>query len=87
MLPDSFSCVLVAWEESARLARVLSLAIRASGYRPDLVVAIGRGGYVPARVVSDYLLFRDLTTIKMEHWGVAATIDEQAHIRFGLSTD
>jgi hypoxanthine phosphoribosyltransferase len=61
--------------------------VHASRFEPEIIVAIGRGGYVPARVVCDYLLFRDLTTIKIEHWGVAATIDDQAHIRFGLSTD
>lgn len=69
------------------MARELARMVYISTFEPDIIVAIGRGGYVPARVVCDYLLFRDLTTIKMEHWGVAATIDDMAHIRFGLSTD
>ncbi|MCK4938020.1 MAG: phosphoribosyltransferase [Methanosarcinales archaeon] len=69
------------------MSRELARKVHTSKFEPEIIVAIGRGGYVPARVVCDYLLFRDLTTIKVEHWGVAATIDDQAHIRFGLSTD
>ena len=84
---ENFRCQLISWNEGARMSRDLARKVHASGFEPDIIIAIGRGGYVPARVVCDYLLFRDLTTIKMEHWGVAATIDEQAHIRFGLSTD
>ncbi|MCL7414618.1 MAG: phosphoribosyltransferase [ANME-2 cluster archaeon] len=84
---ERFRCQLITWGEAAGMSRELARMVYASRFEPDIIIAIGRGGYVPARVVSDYLLFRDLTTIKMEHWGVAATIDEQAHIRFGLSTD
>lgn len=69
------------------MSRELANKIYTAGFEPDIIIAIGRGGFVPARIVSDYLLFRDLTTIKIEHWGVAATLDKQAHIRFGLSTD
>ncbi|MBW6517337.1 MAG: phosphoribosyltransferase [ANME-2 cluster archaeon] len=69
------------------MSRDLARMVHISKFKPEIIVAIGRGGYVPARVVCDYLLFRDLTSIKMEHWGVAATIDDMAHIRFGLSTD
>ena len=87
MLPDSFPCVLVAWEEAARLARLLSDTIRMSGYRPDLVIAIGRGGFVPARVVCDQLLLQMLTSMKIEHWGIAATKKEKTVVRFPLSVD
>ena len=50
-------------------------------------MAIGRGGYVPARILCDYLLIRDLTSIKVEHWGSAATETEKAVIKFRLCTD
>lgn len=84
---EHFRCQLITWGEAAGMSRELARMVYTSKFEPEIIVAIGRGGYVPARVVCDYLLFRDLTTIKMEHWGVAATIDDQAHIRFGLSTD
>jgi len=56
MIPDTFSCEVVSWEYFATLARTPAYRIKQSGFRPDLVIAIGRGGYVPARVVCDVLL-------------------------------
>lgn len=87
MLRESFPCTLVSWEESALLARQLAGAIRADGYRPDLVIAIGRGGYVPARVVCDCLLHNMLTSMKVEHWGIAAHKKEEVLVRFPLAVD
>jgi hypoxanthine phosphoribosyltransferase len=87
MLRESFPCTLVSWEESARLARQLAALIKSDGYRPDLVIAIGRGGYVPARVVCDSLLHDMLTSMKVEHWGIAAHIKEEALVRFPLAVD
>lgn len=61
--------------------------IRESRYSPDLVIAIGRGGYVPARIVCDRLLMSDLTSIKIEHWGTAGHKFDKARVRFPLSVD
>ena len=72
MIPESFPCQLISWDESYELGRRLAYEIKRSGFRPDLIVAIGRGGYVPARVVSDFLLFSLLASIKIEHWDTAA---------------
>ena len=87
MMPDTFPCELITWSHSCALAKRLATAIRDSGYQPDLVVAIGRGGYVPARVVCDYLLHEMLTSIKIEHWGMAGVEKPETIIRFPLSVD
>jgi hypoxanthine phosphoribosyltransferase len=84
---EQFRCQLITWGGALRMSRSLANMIHKSGYKPDIIVAIGRGGYVPARIVCDYLLFRDLTSIRIEHWGVAATLEKEAHVKFGLSTD
>ncbi len=84
---ESFPCDIVTWNEFYDLARVLSRLIRASGWRPDLVVAIGRGGYVPGRVVCDFLVHDLLTSMKVEHWGIAAQKRDQATVRFPLATE
>jgi hypoxanthine phosphoribosyltransferase len=68
-------------------AKKLSSLVKDSGYKIDIAVAIARGGLVPARILSDYLLIRDLTTIKVEHWGIAATVTEKAVIKFPLCAD
>lgn len=87
MLPDTFPCELITWERSAALARQLAQKVRESGYHPEIIVAIGRGGYVPARVVCDYLLHEMLTSIKIEHWGEAAKEKPETIIRFPLAID
>jgi len=87
MVPDSFPVELVSWEHATILSRQLAGIIRASHFRPEFVIAIGRGGFVPARVVCDSLLITNLTSIRIEHWGTAATRYEQARVRFPLSID
>jgi hypothetical protein len=74
----------VTWEEQYRLARVLAEKIRSSGYRPDLVIAIGRGGYIPARILCDLLSLSRLTSVKAEHWGTPAEVEDRAVIRYPL---
>ncbi len=87
MMDDSFPCELVTWNRSADLATALGKKVRASEYEPEIIVAIGRGGYVPARVVCDVLLHEMLTSIKIEHWGVAAAQKPETVVRFPLAVD
>jgi hypoxanthine phosphoribosyltransferase len=83
---ESFKCYQVSWEEAYRLAKVLSFKIKNSGFKPNLVIGIARGGLVPARIVCDFLLQKDLATIKVEHWGTAATLGK-AEIKFPFSIE
>ena len=85
MIPDLFPVYLVSWEESVELAKKLAGIVREDRFSPDLVIAIGRGGFVPARVVCDCLLTTQLTSIRVEHWGPAARCGEGALVRFPLS--
>ncbi|AKB57334.1 phosphoribosyltransferase [Methanosarcina barkeri] len=84
---DSFRCELISFNEVLRLSRILAQKVKASGYMPDLIVAIGRGGYVPGRLVSDFLLFNDLTSMKIEHYSRAADMREEARIKFPIPVD
>ena len=83
---DTFKCYLASWDETYMLAKTLALKIKKSGFKPDLIIGIARGGLVPARVVCDFLLQKDLATIKVEHWGIAATRGK-AEIKFPLPID
>lgn len=87
MNPQSFPCQLISWDEAYQLSRKLARAIKSSGFCPDLVIAIGRGGYVPARIVCDFLLHSLLTSIKVEHWDIAACKRPEAAVRFPLAVD
>lgn len=85
MHPDQ-RCELVSWARFHTLARKLARAVHTSGYRPDILVAIGRGGYLPARILSDFLGLMDLTSFKIEHYH-ATRKGRQARVRYPLNTD
>ncbi len=86
-MPEQLRCELISWAEVERLCQHLAGLIRESGYRPDLIIAIGRGGYVPARLMCDWLHIMGLTSIKVEHYLSGANRQEEAVIRYPLKAD
>ncbi len=85
--PTKFRCELVTWGKILRLSRRLAFMVKESGYRPDLLIAIGRGGYVPARLLSDYLCQDNLASIRIVHYQRGAEKKETAEIRYPLNAD
>lgn len=79
-------CEVVSWQAFYALACNLARQIAASGYRPDLIVAIGRGGEVPGRVLSDLLDQMDLTSFKIEHYHQAQK-QKVARVRYPLAAE
>jgi hypoxanthine phosphoribosyltransferase len=56
--------------------------IRQSGFKPDIIVGVTRGGWVSARVLSDLLEIPDLVTVRVEFYlGVAETRNEPVLIQ------
>ena len=76
-------CNFVSWDKAYRLGRKIARKIKKSGFIPDLVIGVARGGLVPARIVCDFLHQKDLASMKVEHWGIAAT-NGTARIKFPL---
>lgn len=44
-----------SWEETEKSMHSIAGSISASGFMPDAIIGISRGGLVPARLLSDYL--------------------------------
>jgi len=86
-MSEQLRCELISWSEVERLCQHLAGLIRESGYHPDLIIAIGRGGYVPARLMCDWLHIMGLTSIKIEHYLSGANRQEEAVIRYPLKAD
>lgn len=80
-------CELISWSETQSLCLQLAKKIKASGFHPDLVIAIGRGGYIPARLVCDYLDIMALTSIKIDLYTSGATKTEKALVKYPLCND
>lgn len=80
-------CEIISWNTVQRLARSIAQKIRADAYVPDIIIAIGRGGYVPARILADYLDSMNLTSMKIEHYRSGADKQEIAKIKYPLGVD
>jgi len=60
------------WAEVDRLC--LALAKKVSGYRPEVLIGISRGGLVPVRLLSDILDNRNIAIMKIEFYkGIGVT--------------
>jgi len=77
----------MTWDGFQSLAEETARKIAESGYEPDFMVGLARGGWVLSRVLCDYLGVKDLVSLKVEHWGVTATPDGKARIKYPFDVD
>lgn len=86
-MQEQLRCELITWADVERRCQCLSSEIRASDDIPDLIIAIGRGGYIPARLLCDNLHIMALTSIKVDHYMAGANRQREALIRYPLKAD
>ena len=84
---EKFLCKVVTWDETDKWAKGVVKKIRSSAFKPDIVVALIRGGLVPARLICDHLHIKNLFAVKVEHWGITAQADMKAKLVAGLDLD
>ena len=73
---------VVNWEEVVEWSSILAEKVKKSNYNPDIIIAIARGGLVPARIVADVLGVLDILSIKIEHWVETASHSPQARVKY-----
>lgn len=78
---------LVTWEEIVDWSMHLSDIIHRDGFKPDLVVAVSRGGFVPGRLLCDFMGIDNLLSIQSQHWTEAAKMEERAILKFPYHVD
>jgi hypoxanthine phosphoribosyltransferase len=84
---EKFECEVMDWELFYSLSKEVARKIINSGYRADFMVGLARGGWVLSRVLCDFLSIKDLISLKVEHWGVTATPDGKARLKYPFSID
>lgn len=63
---------VVTWEKVYDMLLRQAEKIRQSSFKPDVIVGIAKGGWVPARVLSDLLEISALATLQVEFYvGIA----------------
>jgi|TARA_B100001971_G_C18200380_1_gene544181 hypoxanthine phosphoribosyltransferase len=76
-----------SWEDVERLSEELAQMIIDSGYEPDVVVAISRGGFDPARILCDQLGIRRLASVQVEFYSGVQDTAEKPRIVYPLNAD
>ena len=78
---------IVEWGEIVEWAKGLADKILESGYKPTVIVAVARGGYVPARLLADFLDVTNMLSVQSQHWVEAAKAAEKAILKFPYKVD
>ncbi|MFB0543284.1 MAG: phosphoribosyltransferase [Candidatus Bathyarchaeia archaeon] len=77
----------LSWEDVQRLSEKLAEKVRRSGFRPELIVAIGRGGFVPARILCDLLEVKELASMEVEYYKDIEERGEEPRVIHPLNAD
>jgi len=77
---------VLSWDFTYQLLIELAEKIRKSNYRPDLILGISRGGWPPARVISDFLENPNIANIKVEFYTDISKMSKEPIITQTIST-
>lgn len=76
-MSENLEFEIPSWEQIYQMLLNLAEKIREGKFKPDIIVGISRGGWVPGRVMSDLLENPQIANVKAEFYkGVAETKDE-----------
>ncbi len=87
MSEDTFECEVMDWNLFYALSKQVAKEINSSGYKPDLIIGLARGGWILARVLCDLVGVKDIVSLKVEHWGVTATPNGKAKLKYPFNID
>lgn len=79
-MKNDFSARIVSLQEVYRKSHELAQLIMKSSIDFDFVIAIARGGVLPARLICDFLNIHRLTSIQVRHYQKGAKELEEAEI-------
>jgi hypoxanthine phosphoribosyltransferase len=83
----AISYEFVWWERLYELCFRLYEIIEKSGFRPDVIVGVARGGWIPARVLSDLFFTRETANVKVDLYRGIYARDAEARVSQTLPKD
>ncbi len=73
-MPDIHEYVAPSWDQVYEMLIGIALNIRRTGFRPDFIVGVSRGGWAPGRILSDLLENTHTLNIKIDFYlGIGKT--------------
>ncbi len=86
-MEKELTCRMFSWQEAYTLAEGVAEKIAEDKYKPDTIIGITRGGWVPSMMLSDLLEVNDLLSVRVEHWGATGEKDAKALLKYPLQAD
>lgn len=74
----------ISWPEAIGMSEALGRKVLESGFKPEIILAISRGGLVPARIISDVLDVDNIVTAAVKYWAVAERRAERPILYHGV---
>ncbi len=84
---EKFKCKLVTYDEITKWTLDVARQIQDCRCTPTVIIGLTRGGWIPARLLCDYLHVKKLYAVKTEHWGITASQDGKALLTQELNAD
>jgi len=79
--------IYISWDKAIKMCYKLAEKVLKSNQGFDVVVAISRGGLIPARIISDILGIDELYTIRSKFWGTGGTIASEPLVKVPQNID
>jgi hypoxanthine phosphoribosyltransferase len=76
-----FEVIYIPWSRAIEYCYRLAAILLDAGVNPDTILAVSRGGLVPARIVSDVLGVEDLVVLRSRFWGIGGRLLEEPEVR------
>jgi hypoxanthine phosphoribosyltransferase len=77
----------ITWMDVQRLSEKLADQIAETGFRPDIIVAVSRGGFDPARILSDELNIRSLASLQVIYYAGVNERNDKPQVKYPLNAD
>jgi hypoxanthine phosphoribosyltransferase len=74
------------WNDIYDMCIKLANKIKKSGFSPDLIVGVARGGWIPARILSDILENSNVASVRVEFYVDIAKTSQSPKIIQGIPT-
>lgn len=58
---------VLSWDQCQEFCFFIYQKVIESGYQPDVIIGLARGGWIPARILSDFFS-KDLSTLRVEFY-------------------
>ena len=79
-------CKIVSFEDVHEKMRDVAEQVKASKYEVTTIVGLARGGWIPARLMCDFLGITDLVSLKVEHWLETGKTKDEATIKYPIQS-